>query len=109
MTFRIPLKIKLALMAALAALAATAVTTAPAGAIIAPVQCGTVKAKGKKWKITADQVRCATAKKWSVTYIRTFRAPRYYTCKRGSAGSSIYRVCVATRYNPDRTFFIRRG
>ena len=105
MTFSIPLKLKLALMAVLAA---CLVATVPAGAIVAPVQCGSITVKGKKWKITADQVRCSTAKKWSETYIRTFKEPRYYDCRRGSAGSSIWRVCVAKRYNPDRTFFIRK-
>jgi hypothetical protein len=103
MTFTFPLKLKLAL---LAVLTTCLVATAPAGAIVAPVQCGKITVKGKQWRITADQIRCSTAKKWSATYIRSFKAPRYYKCKKGT---SIWRVCVATRYNPDRTFFIRKA
>ena len=107
MTFITSLKLKLALVTVLAAgLMAVAV---PAGAIVAPVQCGKITAKGKTWRVTADQIRCSTAKKWSITYIKTFKEPRYYNCVRGSSGSSIYRTCTAKRYNPDRTFFIRKG
>ena len=103
MTFISPLKLTLAAMVAAFAVALTA--SVPAGAITAPVQCGTIKVKGKKWRITADQIRCSTAKKYSATYIRTFRTPRYYKCKRGT---SFWRVCTASRYSPDRIFFIRK-
>ena len=106
MTFITHLKLKLALVTVLAAGLTTGLMAAtPAGAIVAPVQCGTILVKGKKWRITADQIRCSTAKKWSTTYIRSYKEPRYYDCKRGE---SVWRICVATRYNPDRTFFIRK-
>lgn len=102
MTFTTHLKLKLALVAVLAGGLVAAV---PAGAIVAPVQCGIIKVSGKSWRITADQIRCSTAKKWSTTYIKTRKEPRYYNCKKGT---SIWRICVASRYNPDRTFFIRK-
>ncbi len=77
MTFTSHLKLKLALVAVLAAGLTTGLMAAtPAGAIVAPVQCGTITVKGKKWRITADQVRCSTAKKWSATYIRSYKEPR---------------------------------
>ncbi len=103
MTFTSPLKLKLA--ALLAVLSVGAVTAMPADAIVAPRKCGTVTAKGKKWPVTADQIPCSTAKKWAVAYIRSFKTPRYYTCKR-AASKKIYRVCDAKRYKPVRTFFI---
>ena len=102
MTFTIPLKLKLALIAALAT---CFVVTAPAGAIVKPIQCGVITVKGKKWQIVADQVRCSTAKKWSATYIRSYKTPRYYKCVRAT---SFWRVCEAKRYDPTRTFFIKK-
>lgn len=103
MTFTSPLKLKLA--ALLACLSVGAVAAVPADAIVAPRKCGTVKAKGKKWPVTADQIPCYKAKKWAVAYIRSFKTPRYYKCRR-AASKKIYRVCDAKRYDPVRTFFI---
>ena len=103
MTFTSPLKLKLA--ALLICLSVGLVAAMPADAIIAPRKCGTVKAKGKNWPVTADQIPCSTAKKWAVSYIRSFKTPRYYKCKR-AASSKIYRVCDSAKYNPKRTFFI---
>ena len=104
MTFTTPLKLKLA--ALMAVLAVALVAAVPAGAIVPPRNCGIITVKGKRWQIIADQLRCTSAKKWATTYIRTFDAPRYYTCKRGPSGSSLYRTCRATRYSPDREFKI---
>lgn len=104
MTFTFPLKLKLAALTA--AFAVMLVAAVPAGAIVPPRNCGTITVKGKRWQIVADQIRCPTAKKWATTYIRSFKAPRYYTCKRGPSGSSLWRTCRATRYSPDREFKI---
>jgi hypothetical protein len=103
MTFTTPLKLKLA--ALLAVLSVGLVAAIPAGAIVAPRKCGTVTAKGKKWPITADQIPCSTAKKWSVTFLKTGKEPRYYNCKRASS-NKIYRYCASYRYDKPRTFFI---
>ena len=103
MTFTSPLKLKLAALAVGMTVGLT--TAVPADAIVAPRKCGTVTAKGKKWPVTADQIPCSTAKKWAVAYIRSFKTPRYYKCRR-AASKKIYRVCDAKRYDPVRTFFI---
>ena len=103
MTFTSPIKLKLA--ALLAVLSVGLVAAMPADAIVAPRKCGTVKAKGKTWPVTADQIPCSTAKKWAVTYLRTGKAPRYYKCKR-AASKKIYRFCDTYRYSKPRTFFI---
>ena len=104
MTFTTATKLKLT--ALMAVLAVTLIAAVPAGAIVPPRNCGTMTVKGKKWQIVADQIRCSTAEKWAATYIRTYDAPRYYTCKRGPSGSSLWRTCRATRYSPDREFKI---
>lgn len=99
------LKLNLIVAALLAILTAALVVAVPAGAIVAPRKCGTVLVKGKKWPITADQIPCSTAKKWSITYLRTGQVPRYYKCKR-AANRKIYRFCDTYRYDKPRTFFI---
>jgi hypothetical protein len=104
MTFTIPTKLKLtALMAVLAALLIVAV---PASAIVPPKNCGTMSVSGKRWQVIADQITCSSAKRYATTYIRSYDAPRYYKCQRGPSGSSLWRTCRATRYNPDREFKI---
>ena len=104
MTFTSPIKLKLTALAV--GLTVGMTTAMPADAIVSPRKCGTVSAKGKKWPITADQIPCSTAKKWSISYIRSFKTPRYYKCKR-AASSKIYRVCDSgSKYDPKRTFFI---
>ena len=103
MTFTSPLKLKLA--ALFAVLSVGAVTAMPADAIVAPRKCGTISYAGKKWPITADQIPCSTAKKWSLTYLRSKKEPRYYDCRR-AASKKIYRFCDTRRYSKPRTFFI---
>lgn len=98
--------IKLKLTALVAGLAVALVAAVPADAVVPIRNCGFIQAKGKRWQVKADQIRCPTAKKWAITYIRTFRAPRYYTCRRPTERTSLYRTCRATRYNPDREFKI---
>ena len=94
MTFTIPTKLKLtALMAVLAALLVAAV---PAGAIVPPRNCGTLTVKSKRWQIVADQIPCTTARKYATTYIRSYKTPRYYTCKKGPSGSSLWRTRSVT-------------
>lgn len=103
MTFTSPIKLKLA--ALLAGLTVGLVSAMPADAIVSPRKCGTVKAKGKKWPVEADQIRCSTAKKWAVTYLRSFKEPRSFDCRRASS-SKIYRFCKhATK---KKTWFIMK-
>lgn len=104
MTFTFPLKLQL--VALIAAFSVMLVAAVPADAIVPPRNCGTIKVKSKRWQIVADQIRCSTAKKWAARYIRSYKKPRYYKCKRGPSGSSLWRTCRATRYSPDREFKI---
>jgi hypothetical protein len=101
-TFR-PATILTALLAA-AALFAAAFAAGPAGAIVPPKDCGKVKVGHKTYNIKADQLKCASARDYSVTYLKTHHKPRYYSCYSYS-GSSIKFRCIATKYNPDRTFW----
>ena len=97
---------KLELTTLMAVLAVTLIAAVPAGAIVPPRNCGTITVKSKRWQIVADQIPCTTAKKYATTYIRSYDAPRYYSCKRGPSGSSLWRTCRAVRYSPDREFKI---
>ena len=99
-----PLILLSALLAAAALLAVT-FAAGPAGAIVPPKNCGFIKVSGKSYNIKADQLRCAKAKDYSVTYLKTHHKPRYYKCY-SYTGSNIKAQCKATHYNPDRTFWI---
>lgn len=107
MTFTRALKMKLTALFAVVAVGALAAT--PAGAIVPPKNCGNVTVGSRTYNIKTDQLSCTSAKKYSLSYLRSSTKPRYYTCQKGAAGSSLKFRCVAARYNPDRTFFaIRR-
>jgi hypothetical protein len=92
--------------ALLAAVALFAVSFAarPAGAIVPPKDCDTVKVAGKRYNIKADQLRCKLAREYSVRYLRYKTKPSGYKCYSYS-GSKIKFRCVAARYNPDRTYY----
>src|SRR4051812_9088379 len=92
-----------ALLAA-AALIASLVAAGPAGAIVPPKDCGKITVKSHRYNVKADQLPCAKARDYSVTYLKTHHKPRYYSCFSYS-GSAIKFRCIATRYNPDRTFW----
>jgi hypothetical protein len=105
MTFTTPLSLKLA--ALMAVLAMALVAAVPADAITRPRECGKVSAKGKRWRVTADQIPCTTAKKWAVAYIKTRAVPRYFKCHK-AADPKTYRYCDTFRYSKPHTFFIFR-
>ena len=100
--------IRTSLAVALACALLAAGFAASAGAIVPPRNCGNVKVGSRTFNIKADQLRCTSAKKYGVAYVRSHKAPRYYRCKHGASGSALYAQCVATRYNPDRTLYIIR-
>jgi len=95
---------------ALAAAGLLALATAvPAGAIVPPRNCKTMKVEGKRYNVKADQLRCRAARRYTKRYLRTGSKPGAYKCERGDKGSRLAFRCVAARYDPDRTFFaIRR-
>jgi hypothetical protein len=84
--------------------AAAVAFTAPAGAIVPPKDCGIIKVKGKRYNVKSDQLKCTTARKYTTTYLTSHHKPSGYQCNRYS-GSKVAFRCVATKYNPDRTFF----
>jgi hypothetical protein len=92
-----------ALLAAVAMLAAS-FAAKPAGAIVPPKDCDFVKVSGKRYNVKTDQLRCKTAREYTVTYLKTGKKPRYYTCVKYRTGARKF-TCQATKYNPDRTFF----
>jgi hypothetical protein len=96
---------KLTLITAVAALVVGLLAALPAGAIVPPRDCGTLKVGSRKFNIKSDQLRCTTAKKYADAYIRHHTKPHYYSCKKGASGSSLAFRCVAEHYRPARTFF----
>ena len=92
-----------ALLAA-AALVAALLTAGPAGAIVPPKNCGKLTVKGKSYNIKADQLKCTKARAYSEDYLRSHDKPRYYKCYSYS-GSAIKFRCIATKYNPDKTYW----
>ena len=64
-------------IAAASALAALVVTLSPgsAWAPVPPKNCGMVAAKGKRFNIKADQIRCTTARRQAKRYLRYGRRP----------------------------------
>ena len=93
----------LTLLAA-AALFVAAFAAGPAGAIVPPKNCGKVTVKGKTYNIKADQLKCTKARDYSVDYLRSRDKPRYYKCY-SYTGSAIKFRCIATHYNPDKTYW----
>ena len=76
----------------------------PAGAIVPPKNCGKISVKGHSYNVKADQLPCTKARDYSVSYLKTHHKPRYYSCYSYS-GSAIKFRCIATKYNPDKTFW----
>jgi hypothetical protein len=52
-----------------------------AGAIVPPKNCGKLEAKGKRYNVKADQMRCRTARKHARRYLTGAGKPRGYTCR----------------------------
>jgi len=69
------------IIVALLSTACTAVLTVHAGAIVPPRNCGTLDAKGKRYNIKSDQIRCRTARTYARRYLIRERTPRGYRCR----------------------------
>ena len=54
---------------------------APAAAIVPPKNCKNMVVDGKRYKIKADQMRCAKARKYSRKYLRSHDEPRGFSCQ----------------------------
>jgi hypothetical protein len=78
-----------------AAALALAVAIAPyqAWAPVPPRNCGMLEAKGKRFNIKADQIRCRTARKYARRYLVSHRRPRGYSCRDYGRGTSIKFRC----------------
>jgi hypothetical protein len=62
---------------------AVAVALAPyqAWAPVPPRNCGMLDAKGKRFNIKADQLRCRRARRYARRYLSERRRPRGYSCR----------------------------
>ncbi len=96
--------ILLSALLAAAALCVALFAAGPAGAIVPPKNCGKLTVKGKSYNIKADQLKCTKARDYSEAYLRSHDKPSGYKCYSYS-GSAIKFRCIATKYNPDKTFW----
>ena len=78
-------------------IAAAALTAAlapqQAWAPVPPKDCGMITAKGKRYQIKADQLRCTTARRASARYLRYGIKPRGYSCRIYGPGTAIKFRC----------------
>ena len=92
------------LAAVCVAVLSTSAAPPPADAIVPPTDCHNITVKGHRYNIKADQLRCATAKRYSTSYLRSGHKPSGYTCQK-PRGSKIAFRC----WRGIKTFFaIRR-
>ena len=92
---------------AASALVALVVALSPgsAWAPVPPKNCGMVAAKGKRFNIKADQIRCTTARRQAKRYLRHGKRPSGYSCKTFGSSTSIKFRCSK---GPRVLFAIRR-
>lgn len=64
-----------------AACAANGLLAPGAAAIVPPADCGRLTAKAKRYDVKADQLRCATARSYAASYLKTGRRPTGYKCR----------------------------
>jgi hypothetical protein len=72
------------------AVLALAVAVAPfqAWAPVPPRNCGMMEAKGQRYNIKADQIRCTKARRYARRYLSYHRKPRGYSCKSYAASQT---------------------
>lgn len=89
----------------LVAAVALALAGAPAAeAVVPPRDCGSLRVKGKRYNVKADQLRCADAKRHTERYLTTKRRPTGYTCRRYTDTALVFRCARGIR----NFFAIRR-
>jgi len=73
---------------------ATAVAFAPqAWAPVPPRDCGNIAAKGKRYNIRADSLRCGRARTHADRYLTYGRRPSGYSCRNYGRGTRIKFRC----------------
>lgn len=68
-------------LAVIATLAVAALSAGQAGATVPPKNCGNITVKSRAYQIKADQVRCATAKRYAKRYLSVRDAPSGWRCR----------------------------
>lgn len=71
---------------------------------MAPKNCGYIKAKGKRYQVKSDQLRCRKARKVATRFMRG-RGSGKFTCTRYSGSSNVKAQC---RKGQAVIFVIRR-
>jgi len=76
---------------------------APAGAIVPPRDCKTLRADGKRFGVKSHLLRCPTARRYARRWLDDSRRPRGWSCTR-PRGTLLKLHCT----RGDRTFFVIR-
>ena len=79
--------------AVVSALALVLVAAPPAPAPVPPRDCGMLDARGKRYNVKADQVRCRTARSYAKDYLVRSRTPSGYRCRDYGRATSIEFRC----------------
>ena len=94
------------LLLALVAVAALLALPLSAGAIVPPKDCGKMTLNGKRYQVKADQITCASGRKYVKSRLVAHRTPKGYKCSVYPAQKNRVRLSCA---NGRKTFFaIRR-
>ena len=76
-----------------------------AWAPVPPKDCGMLEARGKRFNVKADQIRCRTARSYTKSYLVSSRRPSGYSCRNYGRETKIKFRC----WKGDRVLFaIRR-
>ena len=73
--------------------ACAALAAPSAGAIVPPTDCGRLTVKSKRYDIKADQLRCATARSYASSYLKTGHRPTGYRCRNYGAETKLKFRC----------------
>ena len=75
------MRLRMSLVAVAALALVVALSPGQAWAPVPPRNCGMLEAKGKRFNIKADQLRCRRARRYARRYLVRHRKPRGYTCR----------------------------
>lgn len=92
MAFRVHLAVGVLAVLATAALASA--DAGPARAIVPPKDCGMLTVKGHRYKVKADQMRCASARDYTRAYLARRRRPAGFRCRDFGAETKLRFRCA---------------
>lgn len=93
-------------VAAVVSLTACALLPTASGAVVPPKDCGKLAVAGKPYQVKADQISCATGRRYAKGYLTSRTKPKGWTCRRYP--SNVNRVRFSCNDGVKVFFAIRR-